>query len=260
MTNDQGTSETSKRPLSASAPENEQKRPREDECPPAWAINLFSQMKHELTNIIDDRMSRLERVHEEVNERCDDIEARMDGMEDRLKKAEDDVASLQAENTNLKGALAESNDRGMRNSLTICNVRKGPNEKYMAHTRQTLAAALAKITPVNNDYEYWVKAIERAHRGKQVPGKVPVIHVRILNWQDWDLLVNLFRKPNHHNPDKLEIYEMYSEHTNQRRKLALALRKEKIKEFPGCKVHLKYPANLFVKKDGEERFTCVARF
>lgn len=251
---------SSKRPLSASAPENEQKRLREDEGAPAWAISLFSQMKFELTNVIDERMGRIEQFHNEVNECCNDIDVRLDCLEGKVLKNEEDIAELLDENKKLKAALADCTDRNMRNSLTICGVTKGQNERYMAHTRQTLATALVKITPAEYDYDYWLNAIERAHRGKQEPGKTPVIHVRILNWQDWDLLINLFRKPNHTNPDKLEIYEKYSEHTTQRRKLALALRKEKLKEFPGCKANVRYPANLFIKKNGEEHYTCVARF
>ena len=249
--------ETSKRALSASAPENDPKRLKEDATAPAWAVNLFSTMKNELkndlTSVIDERMSRLEIINEQVNERCDDMEVKID-------KNADDIAKLFAENKQLKEALAKCNDTNMRNSLTICGVKRAQGETFWSHTREALAVALEKMTPPAYDYAYWHKAIERAHRGRSEPGKTPVIHVRMHSWQDWELLTNLFKNPNVSNPDRVQIYEKYSEHTSDRRKLAIALRYQKKLEFPGCKAHVKYPADLYLKKVGEIKYTCIAKF
>ena len=137
--------ETSKRALSASAPENDPKRLKEDATAPAWAVNLFSTMKNELkndlTSVIDERMSRLEIINEQVNERCDDMEVKID-------KNADDIAKLFAENKQLKEALAKCNDTNMRNSLTICGVKRAQGEKFWSHTREALAVALEKMTPL----------------------------------------------------------------------------------------------------------------
>ena len=79
-----------------------------------------------------------------------------------------------------------------------------------------LAAALAKISP---DYpqKYWVRAIQRAHRGKQADGKVPVIHCKFESWADIDFLTNAFRGDDAVNPGNLELYEKHCAHTEARR-------------------------------------------
>ena len=244
---------TEKRSLSASAPENDdQKRPRNDEEAPAWAVNLFNSMEEritsQLTSIIDLRMQKLELV----SQRCD-------SMEDSINKNSEDIVELFNENRELKQALAEQIDRGMRNNLNITGIIRNPTEKSWDDCRDVLATELAKAssTPDKN-VAYWTSAIERAHRAPAKPGNIPVIHSKFKIWDDVNYILNLFKKPN----AKLgfQAFEQFSERTSERRKKALARRKELKAADPTIKSYVRYPADLRVKKLTDNDYKTVATF
>ena len=281
--NVQRTPDRAKRVLSDSAPQNEdEKRQREgdegrrrseiDDVPPAWAERLFAAMENKLSMVdakltrVDEKLSALDLVQE----RCDDMDDHIAKNADDIVDLREDIAALRIENRELRDKLDEKADKvevakvtdtTLRQSMTVCRVEKAPGEKYWNHTKHALATALAGLTPADKGYDHWYKRIERAHRGKTTPGKIPVIHMKFRSWVDWDYFNNLFKgdqKPD--NPDGIQFYEKYSEHTGERRKKALALRYDIRKENKAIKAYIKYPADLHVKKPGEQKYTCVAKF
>ena len=241
-----------KRPLSQSAPENDSKR-QKDEPAPAWAQRFFADMKESLADMIDDRLGT-------ISERVEVVNNRVETLEERVKRNEDLIAAQAETIKQLESNGARMQDDQLRNSLTICDVPRRPEEKHGEHTRLALAKALSVVAPRKN-YPQWVEAIQRAHRAKKPqPGKIPVIHVKFLNWQDVNALQSIFMTGDFENPDGIHIYGKYSAHTEARRKIAVEKRKELVKAFPGCKAHLKYPAEVWMKKPHEKNYSLIEKF
>ena len=207
-------------------------------------VKLTSQ----LTSVIDLRLQKLD----VVSERCNN-------MKDRIYKNSEDIAELFRENRELKQALAEQIDRGMRNNLNITGIIRNPTEKSWDDCRDVLATELAKAssTPDKN-VAYWTSAIERAHRAPAKPGNIPVIHSKFKIWDDVNYILDLFKKPN----AKLgfQAFEQFSERTSERRKKALARRKELKAADPTIKAYVRYPADLRIKKLTDNDYKTVATF
>ena len=280
-TPDKTSAEKGKRGLSDSAPmDQDEKRQRDEDddvAAPAWAKKLFEQtfapVLKKLTNleasvaIMNEKLSGLA----VVEERMDDLETYVSKNSDDISEIRANIAALWAENGNLRKALdekasvadvAKCTDTTLRNTMTICGVAKNGSEKHWDHTKKALADALAKLTPdVAKNTAFWYRKIERAHRGKQVQGKIPVIYVKFKSWVEFDYLNNLFKGENVvENPDNLEIYEMFHPHTSERRKQAVNHRSEIRKKDKKIKAYVKYPAKLMVKKPGEKVYSCVATY
>ena len=207
-------------------------------------VKLTSQ----LTSIIDLRLQKLD----VVSERCDI-------MEDSIDKNSENIAELFNENRELKQALAEQIDRGMRNNLNVTGIIRIPTEKSWDDCRDVLAAELAKAssTPDKNA-AYWTSAIERAHRAPAKPGNIPVIHSKFKSWDDVNYILDLFKKPN--AKFGFQAFEQFSERTSERRKKALARRKELKAADPTIKSYVRYPADLRVKKLTDNDYKTVATF
>ena len=157
--------------------------------------------------------------------------------------------------------VASIHDEQLRNSMTVCGVKKEPGEKNWTGTKAALAAALDKITPEEFTQCYWVRAIQRAHREKQSEGRIPVIHCKFVSLADHDYVMNLFRGVDAvPNPDKLEFYEKHCAQTEARRKKAVFKRSAVRAQNKAIKVYIKYPADVMVKKPGETRYTCIQKF
>ena len=131
---------TEKRPLSASAPENDDiKRSKNEEEAPAWAEKLFSSMEARITTnvsaVIDEKLAKLDII----SERCNN-------MEENILKNQEDIGELFEQNIQLKAALAEQIDRGLRNNVTVCEIPRAATERTWNDTRKVLADNLASIS------------------------------------------------------------------------------------------------------------------
>jgi hypothetical protein len=214
--------------------------------------------------------ARCGEMEDQVTANVDDIE----GLRSDMSKVQLDQQKLFNENKELRDAIkkleegkadvgwvAGIHDEQLRNSLTVCGVAKGPNEKYWTGTKATLAEALEKITPAEYTKRYWIRAIQRAHRGKITEGKIPVIHCKFVSWADLDIVVNLFKGEDAvPNPDGLEFYEKFCGPTDERRKKAVTRRTSIRAQNKEIKAHVRYPADLMVKRPGDKSYTCVQKY
>ena len=263
--------------LSDSAPENEDlKRQRAEPTAPAWAAALFTRLEERLTSV-DERLGAMEgltfrvgQMEEQVTSNADEI----DDLKEGMARLFADNKKLFAENQQLREGLkkldetkadsswvATIHDEQLRASMTVCGVKREPGERSWHQTKMALAAALDKLTPAEYTQRYWVRALQRAHRGKQVEGKIPVIHCKFVSWADYDYVMNLFVGDDAvPNPDKLEMYEKHCAHTETRRKKALFKRTSVKAGSKDIKSYIKYPADVMVKKPGESKYTCVQKF
>ena len=214
--------------------------------------------------------ARMGEIEDQVTANVDDIE----NIQENMSRLLTDNKKLFAENKQIRETLkkledskadsswvASIHDEQLRNSMTVCGVKKGPNETYWKGTKATLATALAGLTGEEYSQRYWIRALQRAHRGKETEGKIPVIHCKFVSWADHDMVMNLFRGDDAvPNPDKLEFYEKFSDHTDDRRKKAVVKRTAVRANDKSIKSYIKYPADVMVKKPGETRYTCVQKF
>ena len=243
---------TEKRPLSASAPENDLKRSKNEEEAPAWAEKLFSSMEARITThvstVIEEKLAKLDII----TERCNN-------MEENILKNEGDIAELFEQNIQLKAALAEQVDRGLRNNVTVCEIPRAATERSWNDTRKVLADNLAGISSPEKDSAYWVTALERAHRapGKPREGKTQVIFALFKFYDDVEYVLDLFKKP---GVKTFQVYEQFSDDTTERRKKALALRKQLKAADPTIKGYIKYPATLKIRKLDDTRYNTVKIF
>ena len=282
--------EKAKRVLSDSAPPNENEKRLKEEAEmaavptgaPDWAAGFFSAFQKQLTEInkkvtdVHDRLGALE----VIEQRCEDMTGYIVKNTDDIVKNTDDITDLKiaveelrAENVVLRKALedkadidyvdekdAKITDDALRKSMTVCGVVMTGPENRWGDTKRVLANSLATLTP-DLDSDAWFKKIERAHRGGKKEGKIPVIHCKYKSWGSQDRVMNIFRGENPPaNPMKLEFYEKFHEHTEARRKKAIAMRKEIREDDKSIKAYVKYPAILRVKKQGELKYTDVAEF
>ena len=277
--------DSSKRLLSDSAPGNDDSKRLKPEpaAAPAWAAALINSMDARFTKLdeklasVDEKLGTFEGLNMRVGEMEEQVTANTDEIEDikeGMAKLFAENKKLFAENQQLREGIkkledtkadsiwvAGIHDEQLRNSLTICGVKKGPGERHWYQTKQILAAALDKLTPAEYPERYWIRAIQRAHRGKQIEGKIPVIHCRFVSWADLDYLMNLFWGDDAvPNPDNLEMYEKHCAHTETRRKKALFKRTSIRAGNNDIKSYIKYPADVMVKKTGESSYTCVQKF
>ena len=205
-------------------------------------------MTSDLTAVIDEKMKKLD----VITQRCDN-------MEDNIHKNSDDIALLFQENQELKEELAEQIDRGMRSNLTVAGVGKLPQERTWDDTRAALASELAKISVPEKSAQYWIAAIDRAHRAPRAPaGKTLVINAKFKFYDDVEYLLELFKKPN--TKYTFQVYQQFSERTSERRKKALALRKQMKDADKLIKGYVKYPAILRIKKPSDSDYQTVATF
>ena len=278
----ESTVDSAKRNLSASAPSNDdQKRQKAEAEAPAWAASFFDNMDSKFTSLetklgsLSDKIDAMEGLHSRVGELEEQVTANSDeleGMQESMARLFAENKKLFAENAQLRegmakleatkadsGWVASIHDEQLRNSLTVCGVERKPTEKSWNDCKMALAAALAKISP---DYpqKYWVRAIQRAHRGKQADGKVPVIHCKFVSWADIDFITNAIRGDDAVNPGNLELYDKHCAHTEARRKKAVLKRSIVRGADKNIKAFVKYPADLMVKKPGDQRYNCIQKF
>ena len=276
------TTESQKRMLSDSAELPEEKRQKDDGTP-QWALKLFGEMgslREEVSLKLTDLDAKVSRVDEKLsaleimNERIDEMEGAVATNTDNIAKIRADIYELRENNNFLREKVeqleigkasnekvAKLQDEQLRNSITVCGVAKATNEKNWKDTKNALVKALNLITPGEYNERYWFRAIQRAHRGKQQPGKIPVIHTKFVSWADKDYILNLFLGSDApHNPSGIEFYDKFSEETQERRKLALARRKIIRGRDKVIKAYIRFPADLMVMRPGEVRYTCEQKF
>ena len=70
-------------------------------------------------------------------------------------------------------------------------------------------------------------------------------------------MLDLFKKP---GVKTFQVYEQFSDDTTERRKKALALRKQLKEADPTIKGYIKYPATLKIRKLDDERYNIVKIF
>ena len=277
------TAEGQKRNLSDSAELPGEKRQKDEDDMPDWAQKLFGEigsLREDVSKNFSELDAKVSGVEEKMgaldslNNRIDEIEGVVVNNSEDIADIKGDVRKLTQENSTLREMIerlqvekasaekvTKMHDEQLRNSMTICNVARPRTEKSWLDCKNTLAKALDAITSAEYSQRYWFRAIQRAHRAKQEAGKTPIIHAKFVSWADKDFLMNLLLGTDAPpNPDNIEFYDKFSEETEERRKAALARRKEIRGRDKKIKAYIRFPADLMVKKPGDPEYECVQKF
>ena len=158
--------------------------------------------------------------------------------------------------------LEDQTNRNSRNSIVIRGLPESEGgEKSWDMTREVVCDALAPLLQINPiDIS---RKIERIHRGphnndpnKNRNNNTPrLVHARLFNWNDAQWIINTSFKNRKNSTIPIYVEQRYGPDTTYRRQEALKFRKElkERKEIVGG--YLKYPAKLYVKLPGTEKYT-----
>ena len=160
------------------------------------ATKVFEKLKSLFTEEFVEK-----RAFEEYQRKTDE---RLQKLEDSQKELDDEIAKLRTANeelvkenstyalkiNNIKWRLEDRTNRDLRNNMVFAGV--GENERYntWSSTKWMLGSLIAK--KCNMKKREARAMIERAHRGKKVPGKTPPIFCRFKFWEDAEMVKSAF--------------------------------------------------------------------
>ena len=227
---------------------------------------------------VEDMDKRLVKSEEVISNSCERIKALEESTTTNLTKIdevtnslESTEASLLKQISNLKQEIASQTDRGMRCTLTFRGIAESDKEGYLKTPKilaNQLAHMEAEVRGRNRlTYSDILDSIDRAHRSKKknevetpTHQKTPrPIHVKFVTWKDSDYLKSTVIRYNKSLLSKgmeptVFVDNMYSDHTNERRKRAWD--KLKILRNEGVKapMYVKYPATLVIKNENTGKY------
>ena len=240
-------------------------------------MNNISSFKVHVAN----ELIKLKNAAEDAEERICVAEEGIAGNLQKIEKQAETLKSTEAtllkQINKLKNELASQTDRGMRSTLTFRGIIESQNNENYQKTPKVLANLLSKIdTSVNGrnkmSYSEILDTIDRAHRSKPSDELEPVnngdatnnktprpIHVKFVTWRDSEYFKSIVIKYNKSllskgkNPTVF-VDNMFSEHTNARRKEAWNKHKELKNEGLEAPMFIRYPATLMVKNPNTGKY------
>jgi len=214
---------------------------------------------NELAKLITVRIDELEEsLNKKVLSNQKDIATNSDNItanSSRIDKLESVIAEQADKISELNTDLDDVQNRALRKTLIFKNIPKKREEVTWADTKNVLTNYISKlfdteITPREKIY----KQIERAHRGKsssEYDGP-PFIFVQFSNWSFSEKVKELFLNDSINNNSKIYVSQMFSKSVTARRVQAFDYRKELKQKSPTMKCHIRYPATLMIKYEGED--------
>jgi len=180
--------------------------------------------------------------------------SRLDSLEELVAKHTDSI-------TDLSTNLDDLQNRSLRKTLIFKNIAKSNDEVSWTDTKNVLTKIIHDLQPeVLREKIY--KQIERAHRGKaskEYDGP-PFIYALFTNWCFSEQVKELFQTESMNNNSTIYVSQMFSKSVTARRAKAFEHRRELRKATPTVKSHVKFPAVLMVKYDGETKYKTLQSF
>ena len=194
---------------------------------------------------------------------AEDNQRRIDSLEKHLEELEGDKNRLAEQNAYqtiqinvLNRRLEDQTNRNSRNSIIIKGIpeREG-GENSWDETRDVVCNALAPIldkTPVEIS-----RTIERIHRGPQSKHNTNtprLIHARMYDWNTVQWTINTAFKNRNNSDTPIYVEQRYGPDTTYRRQEAMKFRKDLKTQKLIVGGYVKYPAKLYVKYPGTEKY------
>ena len=187
-----------------------------------------------------------------LTSRIVELENKNKTLDDQVDKLTKTQSTQAVQIAVLQQRLEDQICRNSRNSLIIKGVEEVENEKNWDDTRRVLCDALAPYVKVSSgDLS---RMIERVHRGKQRKpndDRPRVIHARLYDWNNVEMLKNRMWKDG--KDSNIYIEQRYGPDTQYRRDKAMELRKQLKAAGRIGAGYVQYPAKLMVKQDPRDK-------
>ena len=185
-------------------------------------------------------------------------------LEAKLVSSEEFQVSAIESFRQLEEKLEDRTNRQLRQTIVVKGIPEKENEKW-TDTRNLLAKHVSKYYKM--DYKDAYALFERVHRGggyghqERKKGRRDIFAL-CSKWDDSEYLVWNSFEVNKTRPKKerVVIEYKYGPLTSIRRGHAMKMRKEILEQKTYKNAYVKFPAILFARKDGEDKYNIVKDF
>ena len=222
----------------------------------------------ELEERVADNRTQLETQATKMEELClanEELRLHIDSLSEKIEQFESENSKFSSSDiinkiTEVEERLESRTNRQLRQTLVFKGVRETEDESW-DDTFDIIAGITSKHLGISKQKA--LSMFNRVHRGRPAKNdnnSPRAIYANLFKWYDCEELVDCFKKLNIENKSSVRVSYHYGPRTSYRRNLALVERKRLKDSGVITSGYLEFPAKLFGKSRGSDKYKLVKDF